>query len=380
MRDEALTHSKAESKSTPLVFIVDDEPTAVRMIHEVLKRNGFRTATAGDVCGALKGIREARPDLILLDVNLADGSGFDVCRSIQGNAATSSIPILFISADSDTATKVRGFEAGGVDYITKPIAAAEVLARVRTHLRLKSAYERLSELQAARVQQLASAQQTLMPTPEGFPEAHFQVYLKQICAAGGDFYDVISAGEGIVDYLVADASGHDLAASYWTAALKVLAVEYASPVNLPLDVVRAINASLCRFLPSGAFFTLIYARLNHQTGRLSMISAGHPPAIIVRSDGSDPVIVGLEGDVVGAFSDALFGAVELILNPGDRLFLYSDGMIEAGRSAEQGTRQLADACHSMRALPLSELVFAAVEQMAVSGSIQDDTLFMGIER
>jgi sigma-B regulation protein RsbU (phosphoserine phosphatase) len=375
-----MTHSEAEVKSPPLVFIVDDESTAVRMIEGVLKRNGFRTSVAGDVAGALNGICRERPDLVLLDVNLADGSGFDVSKFMQANASTSSTPILFISADHDTKTKLRGFEAGGVDYITKPIAGAELIARVRTHLRLKAAYERLSELQAERVQRLASAQQTLMPRPKDFPEARFQVYLKQVSAAGGDFYDVISTGEGIVDYLVADASGHDLVASYWTAALKALAAEYASPINLPLDVVRAINASLCRFLPSGAFFTLIYARLNHQTGRLSMINAGHPPAIIVRAGGEDAAIVQQEGDVVGAFGDAFFGAVELTLNPGDRIFFYSDGVIENGGSPDEGTHRLAAACHSRQALPLNEVVVAAVQEMTEGILLQDDTLLLGVER
>jgi sigma-B regulation protein RsbU (phosphoserine phosphatase) len=380
MRNESMTHCRAELKSPPLVFIVDDEPTAVRMIQGILKRNGFRTSTAGDVSGAFNGICEQHPDLVLLDVNLADGSGFDVCRSMQANASTSSIPILFISADDDTSTKVRGFDAGGVDYITKPIDGAELIARVRTHLRLRAAHERLSELQAERVQRLASAQQTLMPRAEDFPEARFQVHLRQMCAAGGDFYDVISAGEEIVDYLVADASGHDLAASYWTAALKALASEYATPVNIPLDVVRAINASLCRFLPSGAFFTLIYARMNRQTGRLSIVNAGHPPAIVVPADGMEPLIVRQQGDVVGAFRDALFGAVELTLNPGDRIFFCSDGVIECGGSAEEGTLRLADACHSRRALPLDKVVLAAVEEMTAGRLQQDDTLLLGVER
>jgi len=375
-----MTAFQAELKSSPLVFIVDDDQTTVRVIEGLLARNGFRTSTAGDVAGALTGIVRKRPDLVLLDVNLADGSGFDVCRSIQANASTSSTPILFISADDDTGTKVRGFEAGGVDYITKPIAGAELIARVRTHLRLKAAHERLSELQAERVQRLASAQQTLMPRPEDFPEARFQVHLRQICAAGGDFYDVISAGEQIVDYLVADASGHDLAASYWTAALKALASEYATPVNNPLEIVRSINSALCRFLPSGAFFTLIYARLNRRTGRFSIVNAGHPPAIVTRADGMDPLVVRQQGDVVGAFRDAIFGAVELTLNAGDRIFFCSDGVIECGGSAEEGTLRLAAVCHSGRALPLDEVVLAAIEEMTAGISARDDTLLLVVER
>jgi sigma-B regulation protein RsbU (phosphoserine phosphatase) len=365
---------------SPLVFVVDDDPSIIRTIEGFLRRAGFRTAGAGDVAGALLGIREQRPDLILLDVNLPDGSGFDVCRILNGEASAFNTPILFISANEDTSTKLQGFEVGGVDYITKPIVGAELIARVRTHLRLKRAYERLAELQAERVQQLASAQQNLMPRPEDFANAHFQVSIRQVLAAGGDFYDVIPAGEGIVDYLIADASGHDLGASLWTASLKALAAEYASPLNLPLEIVRAINSSLCRFLPSGAFFTLIYARLNHRTGRLSLVNAGHPPAIVLRHGGGDPVLVRQEGDVVGAFADAVFGLHEMTLQSGDRILLYTDGLIETGGSYQEGLDRLASACFTRRSLPLDEFVPAIVNDVMTNPSAADDTLFMGVER
>jgi sigma-B regulation protein RsbU (phosphoserine phosphatase) len=365
---------------TPLVFVVDDDPTIVRTIDGFLNRAGFRTGSAGDVASALEGIREHHPDLILLDINLPDGSGFDVCRSLQSGASSSTTPILFISADEDTATKVKGFEMGGVDYITKPIVGAEVIARVRTHLRLKRAYERLAELQADRVEQLASAQQNLMPRPEDFPEARFEVSIRQALAAGGDFYDVIPAGEGVVDYLVADASGHNLAASLWTASLKALAAEYAGPVNLPIEIVQSINSSLCRFLPTHAFFTLIYARLNHLTGRLSVINAGHPPAIVVHANGSEAAILRQDGDVVGAFADAVFGVAELNLKQGDRIFFYTDGLIETGGSYEDGLQRLVEACVARRSLPLRELVAGAADGVMENLSPADDTLLVGVER
>ena len=88
-----------------------------------------------------------------------------------------------------------------------------MIARVRTHLRLRHAHQRLAELQAERLHQLADAQQNLMPRAEDLPEARFEVSIRPVLAAGGDFYDVFPAGEGIMDYLVADASGHNLAAS-----------------------------------------------------------------------------------------------------------------------------------------------------------------------
>jgi len=366
--------------NSPLVLIVDDDSSIVCTISGFLKRAGFRTAGAGDVAGALREIRAQHPDLILLDVNLPDGLGFDICRSLNAEAPALTTPILFISASEDISTKIRGFEIGGVDYITKPIVGAEVIARVRTHLRLKEAYERLAELQAGRLQQLASAQQTLMPRGGDVPGARFHAFIRQVLTAGGDFYDVIPAGQDTVDYLVADASGHDLAASLWTASLKALAAEYASPLYLPVEIVRAINSSLCRFLPSGAFFTLIYARLNHRTGDLSMVSAGHPPAILVHAAGEEAAIVRQEGDVLGAFPDAVFGTVDRRLNSGDRLLLYTDGLIESGFPYEEGLERLAGACLARRTLPLAQLVPGVVEDVMTDVTASDDLLLVGVEK
>jgi DNA-binding response OmpR family regulator len=105
---------------SPLIFVVDDDTTIVRTIDGFLRRAGFRTESASDVRGALKEIRARRPDLILLDVNLPDGSGFDVCTTLSNEASAFTTPVLFISANEDTPTKVKGFEVGGVDYIPSP--------------------------------------------------------------------------------------------------------------------------------------------------------------------------------------------------------------------------------------------------------------------
>jgi phosphoserine phosphatase RsbU/P len=349
------------------------------MIQTILTWAGFQTACAFDVAGALAGIREQHPDLILLDVSLPDGTGLDVCRRIQGEPGASQTPVLFISSNEDVSTKVQGFEAGGVDYITKPLAGAEVIARVRTHLRLKQAYETLAELQAERIQRLATAQEALMPQPEDFPEAHFYVSLNQVLKAGGDFYDVVPVSTQAVDYMVADASGHDLAASFWTAALKALMAEYATPVNSPRDVVCSMNSALLRILPEGVFFSIIYARLNRQNGRLSLINAGHPPAILVPCNEKDVVCVHQEGDVAGAFADVNFDAKELTVRPGDRFFLYSDGLIETGGSREEGIRRLAAACTAWRGALLENMVQSAVQDVTAGLCLQDDIVLMGVE-
>jgi sigma-B regulation protein RsbU (phosphoserine phosphatase) len=317
--------------------------------------------------------------LVLLDVNLPDGSGLEVCQRLQAEPGAYQTPVLFISSDDDVASKVKGFQAGGVDYIPKPIAAEEVLARVRTHLRLKLASETLAKLQAERIQRLAGAQEAIMPSPSDMPEARFQVTLSQALKAGGDFYDVIPVGDGVFDYVVADASGHDLAASFWTAALKTLLGEYANVANSPSGIVRSINSALNRILPQGVFFTLIYARLNRQTGALSLVNAGHPPAVVDRRGADSALVLRQDGDVVGAFADATYDEAEVSLKQGDRFFLFSDGLIETSGDREEALERFRGFCRAGASLALETMVPAAVMQVINGAIAQDDVLLMGVE-
>ena len=178
--------------------------------------------------------------------------------------------------------------------------------------------------------------------------------------------------------MVADASGHDLAASFWTATLKTLLAEYANPINSPRDVVCSMNRVLRRILPEGVFFTLIYARLNRQNGQLSLINAAHPPAISIPGDGKEPVVMRQEGDV-GVFPDATYDATELTVRAGDRFFLYSDGLIEIRGTAEEGLSRLISACTGLRGASLEEMVPSVVREVTGGVTAQDDVVLMGVE-
>ena len=133
-----------DHKPTPApedILVVDDTPANLRLLTELLAKHGYRVRPASDGALALKSVAAKIPDLILLDVNMPGMDGYEVCRRLKADEKNSRIPVIFISAFGDTPQKVKGFEAGGVDYITKPFEAEEVLARVRTHLQLRRAEE-----------------------------------------------------------------------------------------------------------------------------------------------------------------------------------------------------------------------------------------------
>jgi diguanylate cyclase (GGDEF)-like protein len=120
----------------PVVLIVDDTPTNIQVLAEALRAD-YRVKVAGSGKMALEIIRQGLPDLILLDVMMPDMDGYEVCRSLKNDPLTQNIPVIFVTARTDTEDEAFGLQLGAVDYIAKPFRLPIVLARVRNHVDLK---------------------------------------------------------------------------------------------------------------------------------------------------------------------------------------------------------------------------------------------------
>jgi two-component system, sensor histidine kinase and response regulator len=141
-----------ESPVTGTILIVDDTPANLWVLLDYLGDYGFTTLVATDGANALEQIPHAQPDIILLDVVMPGIDGFETCRRLKANPDTADIPIIFMTALSDTVDKVRGFQAGAVDYVTKPFQHEEVLARLTAHLTIRN-LQRSLEINNEQLQQ-----------------------------------------------------------------------------------------------------------------------------------------------------------------------------------------------------------------------------------
>ena len=126
-------HSRAAERG--VILIVDDTPDNLALLSDALDEVGYMVLVALDGLSALSRIQRRRPDLILLDAMMPGLDGFETCQRIKADPATADIPVLFMTALTDSEHVVKGFAAGGIDYVTKPINTEEVLARVASHLR-----------------------------------------------------------------------------------------------------------------------------------------------------------------------------------------------------------------------------------------------------
>ncbi|MEG4115671.1 MULTISPECIES: response regulator [unclassified Microcoleus] len=121
------------------ILVVDDTPTNLQVLFDVLSEQGYRVAIAKNGETALQRVQLSEPNLILLDVMMPGIDGFETCQRLKANPATRDIPVIFMTALSDSVDQVKGLSLGAVDYITKPIQHEEVLARIRVHLQLRNA-------------------------------------------------------------------------------------------------------------------------------------------------------------------------------------------------------------------------------------------------
>lgn len=127
------------------LLLVDDTPDNLRLLSLMLTENGYKTRKVINGERALQAVEVVTPDLILLDINMPDINGYEVCRRLKKSDKTRDIPVIFISALDDVFDKVKAFQAGGVDYITKPFQVEEVLARVNTHLNIRKLQKQLQQ-------------------------------------------------------------------------------------------------------------------------------------------------------------------------------------------------------------------------------------------
>ena len=277
--------------------------------------------------------------------------------------------------------KVRGLKIGGADYISKPVDGQELLARVRVHLRIAANNRAIVREQQARLEELRNAQQAILVRPEDYPEASFAVVYKPLEAAGGDFYDVVAVDSERFGYFVADVSGHGPSAAFLTAAVKALLRQYTGPLYSPAYTMRGVDAVMRQMLGPEQYLTACYAHLNRRSRKLSVVSAGRPPMIVVSASGETRILE-MDSSPLGMFSAVVLQHCDITVNAGDRFFLYTDGVTEAspGTGRAQGLECLIKACVKHRLKNVGASVSEIAREMGAGSSVAgDDWLLLGAE-
>jgi len=389
------------------ILVVDDTPANLQVLVGMLKDRGYKVRPVPGGKLALLAAGRDPPDLILLDINMPEMNGYEVCERLKADDQLRGIPVIFISALTEQLDKVKAFAIGGVDYITKPFQLEELHARVETHLKVRRLQIELEETnsQLAKVngrmsrdlKAAAKIQASFLPREAPrVPGADFAWIYRPCDELAGDGLNVIPLGAGMVGLYILDVSGHGVA----SALLSVTMSRLLSPPPVPSSILIRSNARdpcditppaevaarLNRLFPfdeaTEQLTTMVYGILDATTGLFRYVSAGHPGPVHLPA-GADPVILESEGFPLG-LTDHDYEERSVRLGPGDRLYLYSDGVPEAMAAGGQqfGNARLLESIGQGRAESLQESVgslMGALTRWHGSERPQDDISILAVE-
>lgn len=321
-----------------VVLLVDDAPANIQIVNSILKDvYKIRVATNGaKALDLAKGT--PAPDLILLDIVMPEMDGYEVCSRLKAAPETRDIPVIFLTAQTETEDETRGFEVGAVDYIHKPFSPAIVKARVHTHLVLRGIREQLArqlqaikdELETARRIQLSILPREI-PRIEGLDVAARYVPMTSVA---GDFYDFIQVDAKQLGILVADVSGHGMPAALISSMLKIALAAQSAQARDPAAVLAGLNQTLCGKFQSH-YVTAGYALVDMEKKSIRYAGAGHPPLLLRDRSARNTREVVENGLFLGFFPQATYRAVEVPFKEGDWGILYTDGILEMTNPSEQ---------------------------------------------
>ena len=373
-------------RTPPLILIVDDNPANVEILQMRLAANNYEIITAADGEEGLAMAREAQPDLILLDIMMPKMDGIEVCRHIRADASLPFIPIIMVTAKADSKDVVAGLEAGGDEYLTKPVDHAALVARVKSMLRIKELHDTVVEQSAQLKAQLETATkiQSLFWPKIPVLEAGGHIWAKSAPATyvGGDLYDVIPLPDGSLLAYVADVSGKGVPAALIMAALSTNIRSEAliqSEMNTLLDTVNNTLHSLTS--EEGFFATIVLGRYWPASGKLELALGGHLQPLWIGPGGLEN-LPELKGMSIGVKPDVHYEKKEILLSPGEAVLFFSDGVIEAENEDKElfGNERLIDYIQNAKGPPWGKGLLDLIGGWRGEAQANDDLTLLEIWR
>jgi sigma-B regulation protein RsbU (phosphoserine phosphatase) len=385
----------------PRVLVVEDNEDKRFLLRRILDKT-FRVLEAEDGAGALAIIGETLPDVVLLDVVMPNVDGFEVCRRMKADPRTAEIPVLFVSVLDPDQHVVEGLQLGGEDFIRWPVNSTELLARIQARIR---SYRPLNELRNVvkeqsrqleedrrreaetefELEQARRVQQRFVTN--GFPKERalcIGYQYRPSRMVGGDMFDVVAVGRNEVAIMMADVSGHGLAAALLTGVAKVLFRTGAEQCQQPAHLLQWLNRQISTYLATGEFLTVFVGLWNAESHIFSYAGAGHPPALLFTPEKRSVERLHVSPGIVGIKPDNEFVAASLQISTGQRIVCYTDGVTEAmnGRSKLFGEEGLVAACARWSSVPVQrmvEKVFGELDQFLAGEPRRDDQALLALE-
>ena len=385
----------SEQQETAKILVVDDEPRNVKILQIQLNARGYTVYTAADGLEALDIVEKEMPDLILLDINMPKMDGFEVVRRIRTNETTEFIPIVMITALRDTReNRIKSIEAGADDFIEKPFDSLEVLARVRSLLRIKQYQDTLAKHNARleeELQMARSIQEILIPQ-DGVQELSGFRIASRCCpemAVGGDFFDIWEIAPNRLGVFISDVMGHGVSAAFVTVFIKTILAEFQQQIeDNPGYLLEILNTRFNDLISSRLFMfaTAFCGIINLNKGELVCANAGHSFPLLYNSDQQTYQTIGDQntGNGLGIWQESVYETMRYPFDRSSRIFLYTDGVYEAKNpKGEEFTverlEKLVCACKGQPAAKLIANISETIDVFTDTCPKEDDLTLIAIE-
>ncbi len=384
------------------ILIAEDEQATRMRLKRNIEKMGFQPTVAENGVQAWELFQAGDFALVLTDWMMPEMDGLELVRRIRASQREAYTYVIMLTAKSETSEIVEGMEAGADDFVAKPFDRNELRVRVRAGERIVRLERTLAEHNRRMKSDLDAAaelQRSLLPVSS--PDvvgASFAWTFRPCDELAGDILGVFKLDDDHVGFYVADVSGHGVAASLLSVSLSRMMNPVPSLSSLliqPVDgeqknriaptseVLRELNRRFPMEESGGRYFTMAYGILNAQTRQLRLSSAGHPPMICLSHDKSLNSLAA-SGTPIGWFEESDWEETVIVLNQGDRLLLYSDGVVEQTNSnGEQfGEQRLQAELIGSQSNPLAQCVEALEEevvQWSSDGHLDDDLSILVLE-
>jgi sigma-B regulation protein RsbU (phosphoserine phosphatase) len=373
-------------RTPPLILIVDDNPTNLDIIQTRLRAHNYEVITAADGEAGLAMVRAKQPDLMLLDIMMPKMDGIEVCRRIKEDSSLPFMPIIMVTAKADSKDVVAGLEAGGDEYLTKPVDHAALVARVESMLRIKELHDTVLQQSAQLKVQLETAtkiQSLFWPRiPELKGRGHIWAVSVPANYVGGDLYDVIPLPDESLLAYVADVSDKGVPAALIMAALSTKIRSEAQDQSEVDKLLETVNTSMYSLTSEEGFFaTIAVARYWPSSGKMQLALGGHLSPLWI-TEGEIRNLPHIEGMSLGITPDVHYGTKEILLSPGESMLFFTDGVVEAENKNNElfGNDRLVSYIKNTKGPPWGKGLLDLVSGWRGKASVNDDLTILEIWR
>ncbi len=399
---------QTESQAIRTVLVVDDSRLQRRILASSLEKWGLDVHEAGSGIEALRLCKDVQPDLVLSDWMMPGMNGVEFCRAFRAMPRDSYGYFILLTSKSEKAEIAHGLDAGADDFLTKPVNAAELRARIAAGDRIlrmerelteknrlvKSTLDELQAVYDSLDNDLIEAkklQQSLVSERyRDFGPADVSLLLRSSGHVGGDLVGMFQAGPDCVGLYGIDVSGHGVSSALMTARLAGYLSATAPEQNLalyqlrgggyapraPAETLEILNRLILGEMETEHYFTMLLAIADLSTGQVTMAQAGHPYPVLQRADGCIEMI-GQGGLPVGLIEEARYDQVTITMRPGDRLLICSDGVGECADPdgallADEGLVRILRELRQTRGMACLESLIWKLAEFAGTDEFSDD--------